>query len=701
MKRYRYSYNNIEEGQSDTQPLSRVSFRKGVVQKGSKGLKSFGRSIKSKVAVAFPEDFDFSREKIFDPQAKYLQVWNRLFLVICFLAVSIDPLLFYVPYIDDYKYCLDIESDIAETITFFRTILDVLYAIRILVQFRTAFIAPSSRVFGRGELVIDPAQIAKRYLKSGIFMVDFLSILPLPQIAIWQYLFQKKNVAETKVALLIIVLVQYIPRFLRIFPLASQLKRTVGVFVQSAFFGAISYLLLFILSSHIVGSFWYLLSLQRTIRCWETACRASPKVCKIDYLYCSTAVNDSPSFKTWRNSSEAFLRNACSPENDGDPTPGAVKFGIYRQALEAGIFKKDEFLPKYLYCLWWGLQNLSTLGQGLQTSLSSGEIGFSLGIAVFGLIIFALLIGNMQTYLQSLTLRVEEMRLKRRDTEQWMHHRALPQNLQDRVRRYDQYRWVETRGVNEQSLVQTLPKDLRRDIKRHLCLALVRRVPLFAKMDERLLDAICERLKPSLYTEMTYIVREGDPVQELLVIMRGQLESATTDGGRTGFYNESNLKSGDFCGDELLTWSLDPKTGSSLPSSTRTVKSLTAVEAFSLSADDMRYVASQFRRLHSRQVQNTFRYYSQKWRTWGACFIQSAWRRHLKRKAMKVLQMIEEDDADVMASSSSSLGASLYVSRFATNALRGIQRIRSTRTASELVQLQKPREPDFNTDDTA
>lgn len=81
-----------------------------------------------------------------------------------------------------------------------------------------------------------------------------------------------------------------------------------------------------------------------------------------------------------------------------------------------------------------------------------------------------------QTYLQSMTIRLEEMRVKRRDAEQWMHHRMLPSDLRERVRRYDQYKWLETRGVDEEGLVQNLPKDLRRDIKRHLCLALVRRV---------------------------------------------------------------------------------------------------------------------------------------------------------------------------------------------------------------------------------
>nr|POE66688.1 putative cyclic nucleotide-gated ion channel 8 [Quercus suber] len=233
----------------------------------------------------------------------------------------------------------------------------------------------------------------------------------------------------------------------------------------------------------------------------------------------------------------------------------------------------------------------STLGQGLETSTYPGEVLFSILIAISGLLLFALLIGNMQTYIQSLTVRVEEMRIKRRDSEQWMHHHLLPQDLRERVRRYDQYKWLETRGVDEESLVQSLPKDLRRDIKRHLCLNLVRRVPLFANMDERLLDAICERLKPSLYTERTYIVRKGDPVDEMLFIIRGRLESVTTEGGRSGFFNRGLLKEGDFCGEELLTWALDPKAGSNLPSSTRTVKALTEVEAFALEAEELKFVA--------------------------------------------------------------------------------------------------------------
>ncbi|KAG8070430.1 hypothetical protein GUJ93_ZPchr0006g42261 [Zizania palustris] len=76
-------------------------------------------------------------------------------------------------------------------------------------------------------------------------------------------------------------------------------------------------------------------------------------------------------------------------------------------------------------------------------------------------------------------------------------------------------------------------------------------VPMFENMDDQLLDAMCDRLKPMLYTEASCIIRKGDLAR-------------------------------DFCGEELLTWALDPTSASNLPSSTRTVKTLSEVEAFAL-----------------------------------------------------------------------------------------------------------------------
>ena len=72
--------------------------------------------------------------------------------------------------------------------TCFRTVADIFYIDHIVIKFRTAYVSPSSRVFGRGELVMDPKLIARRYLRSDFF-IDLVAALPLPQVHTFLSLF--------------------------------------------------------------------------------------------------------------------------------------------------------------------------------------------------------------------------------------------------------------------------------------------------------------------------------------------------------------------------------------------------------------------------------------------------------------------------------------------------------------------------------
>ncbi|KAJ7546825.1 hypothetical protein O6H91_08G056000 [Diphasiastrum complanatum] len=675
---------------------------------GSHNFVRLGKYLQYGASKVFPDDEKRSerpsRAKILDPRSKFVQKWNQFFVISCLAAVFIDPLFFYLPVVNGRDVCISIQENLEIIVTVLRTITDSFYLFHMTLQFRTAFVAPSSQVFGRGELVVDYLQIARRYLKKD-FWLDLIAVLPLPQFFIWVVIpIMKGTTADnTKNALRLIVLVQYLPRLYRIFPLTSQMVKTTGVVTETAWAGAAYNLLLYMLASHVLGACWYLLAVERQDTCWRKNCKTE-NGCKVNFFDCgSQDGGQSLDRKNWLKSSKVTAN--CSP---GDNTNGGFfNFGIYADALTNEITSDTNFIVKYFYCLWWGLRNLSTLGQGLTTSSYMGEVLFSIALAILGLILFALLIGNMQAYLQSLTVRLEEMRLNRRDTEQWMSHRQLPPDLRDRVRRYEQYKWVATRGVDEELLVQGLPADLRREIKRHLCLDLVKRVPIFGQMDGRLLDAMCEPLKPVLYTEGTYIVREGDPVNEMLFIIRGNLESVTTDGGRTGFLNSGYLGPGDFCGEELLTWALHPKPSRNLPSSTRTVKALVEVEAFALRAEDLKFVAGQFRRLHSKQLQQTFRLYSHQWRTWAALYIQAAWRRYQRRRLAELRRKAEDHNLQEAMSAGDrtiapSLGTTLLASRFIVNAMRGLHRTRSLASSEAPVtisKLSKPEEPDFSVEE--
>ncbi|CAH8363734.1 unnamed protein product [Eruca vesicaria subsp. sativa] len=666
----------------------------------------------------FPENFEIERDKILDPGGDAVLQWNRVFLFWCLVALYVDPLFFFLSSVKQTgrSSCMTTDLKLGIVVTFFRTLADLFYVLHIVIKFRTAYVSRTSRVFGRGELVKDPKLIARRYLRSD-FIVDLIACLPLPQIVSWFILpsIRSSHSDHTTNALVLIVLVQYIPRLYLIFPLSAEIIKATGVVTTTAWAGAAYNLLQYMLASHILGAAWYLLSIERQATCWKAECRKelAPIQCITDFFDCGTLNRDDRN--NWQNVTVVFSN--CDPSNKIRFT-----FGIFADALTKNVVS-SPFLEKYLYCLWFGLQNLSSYGQNLETSTSVLETMFAILVAIFGLVLFALLIGNMQTYLQSITVRLEEWRLKRRDTEEWMGHRQLPQNLRERVRRFVQYKWLATRGVDEETILHSLPADLRRDIQRHLCLDLVRRVPLFAQMDDQLLDAICERLVSSLSTQGNYIVREGDPVTEMLFIIRGKLESSTTNGGRTGFFNSITLKPGEFCGEELLAWALLPKSKVNLPSSTRTVRALEEVEAFALQAEDLKFVANQFRRLHSKKLQHTFRYYSHQWRTWAACFVQVAWRRYKRRMLAKSLSLAESyssyEEEEALAAAAAeeimsqqeerqsstpsrhhtSIGkphfaATVLASRFAKNTRRASRKMKDV----EVPMLPKPEEPDFSVD---
>ncbi|PIA37341.1 hypothetical protein AQUCO_03000141v1 [Aquilegia coerulea] len=661
---------------------------------GKEGPEKNGRSLKAKVlSRVFSEDYGRRKKKILDPRGPIIHKWNKVFLVACLVSLFVDPLFFYLPGVRK-ETCIEMGIPLEVVLTIIRSIADVFYWIQIFFRLRTAYVAPSSRVFGRGELIIDPSKIASRYLRKW-FWIDLVAALPLPQVLIWAAIpsVLGSTMTNTKNALRFCVIFQYLPRLYLIFPLSSQIVKAAGVVTETAWAGAAYNLMLYMLASHVLGSCWYLLSIERQEACWRKVCSLQSASCKTGFFDCHHIGESSR--VVWYKSSN--ITELCNPNS------GFFQFGIYADAVNFEA-TSSTFFNKYFYCLWWGLRNLSSLGQNLSTSTYVGEISFAIIIAIFGLVLFALLIGNMQTYLQSTTVRLEEWRIKRTDTEQWMHHRQLPQELRQCVRRYDQYKWLATRGVDEESLLKGLPMDLRRDIKRHLCLDLVRRVPLFDQMDERMLDAICERLKPALCTEGTCLVREGDPVNEMFFIIRGHLDSYTTNGGRSGFFNSCRIGSGDFCGEELLTWALDPHPGVTLPSSTRTVKAISEVEAFALIAEDLKFVASQFRRLHSKQLRHTFRFYSHQWRTWAACFIQAAWRRFKRRKEAAELKARESpmpmspestfNYSIHMSVPPPGSGLAVYAAKLAASTRRGGGKLGGS-DSGVVRSYQKPSEPDF------
>uniref|UniRef100_A0A1J3JWY9 Putative cyclic nucleotide-gated ion channel 12 n=1 Tax=Noccaea caerulescens TaxID=107243 RepID=A0A1J3JWY9_NOCCA len=618
---------------------------------------------------------------------KTIENWRKMVLLVCVVALGIDPLFLFIPVIDSPRFCFSFDKKLAAVVSALRTVIDTFYLIHIIFHCITELIAPRSQVSHRGELILHSKPTRQRHLFFFHLAVDILSLLPIPQVVVLT-LIQRSDSLVSKEILKWIILSQYIPRIIRIYPLVKEVTRASGTVAETKWIGAAFNLFLYMLHSYVFGAFWYLSAIEKRNKCWREACAKTPG-CDLRNQYCAAKGGGSNS---------VYLSTSCplvEPEQITNST--VFNFGMYIDAMKSGIVevKPRDFPRKFFYCFWWGLRNLSALGQSLKTSNSVGDIVFALIICVSGLLLFAVLIGNVQKYLQSSTIRVDEMEEKKRDTEKWMSSRMLPEYLKERIRRHEHYKWRKTRGIEEEALLLSLPKDLRLQTKRHLYMTLLNTVPWLNIMgDSWLLEALCDRVKPVFYSANDYIVREGDPVGEMLIVTRGNLKSMSICSETSGYYYDvSYLQEGDVCGD-LLFWVLDPHPSSSLPISNRTVLTLTDVEGFILLPDDLKFLASHLNRFHGTRLIHMFRFYSVHWRSWAACFIQAAWRGHCRRKVSKILMAKREHQRAPQLK----LGATLHVSRFVSKALRNRRGSTSDFSSSTRMLPHKPADPEFSKD---
>lgn len=171
--RFRYDPDNNTCSSTEKGRLSKFMTKKNYNQKTAIGHKK-------ELSRVFSEDYEVVEKTIFDPRGPDISRWNKLFLVACLISLFVDPLFLYLPQAKK-GLCVTVSLPLEIDLTIIRSVVDVFYVLQIFIQFRTAYVAPSSRVFGRGELVIDPSKIASRYLHKD-FWLDIIAAQPLPQV---------------------------------------------------------------------------------------------------------------------------------------------------------------------------------------------------------------------------------------------------------------------------------------------------------------------------------------------------------------------------------------------------------------------------------------------------------------------------------------------------------------------------------------
>ncbi|XP_020590038.1 LOW QUALITY PROTEIN: cyclic nucleotide-gated ion channel 2-like [Phalaenopsis equestris] len=582
---------------------------------------------------------------VLDPRSPRVQRWNRGLLLARAVALALDPLFFYSLSVGGGGApagapppCVYMDGGLVLAATVLRTAADVAHVGHMWLQIRIAYVSRESLVIGCGKLVWDGRMVAEHYLRSVKgFWFDLFVILPLPQVAFWMVvpkLIKEEEMKLIMTMLILMFLFQFLPKVYHIIYMMRRMQKVTGLIFGSIWWGFGLNLIAYFIASHVAGGCWYVLTIQRIASCLKQQCEKN-RSCNLLSFACSNEVCFNPPFASARNRLSCRTYNTSKTVGgvQNDPVclnvKGPFHYGIYNRALP--VVSSNSLAVKILYPIFWGLMTLSTFGNNLEPTSHWLEVIFSISIVLSGLMLFTLLIGNIQVFLHSVMARKREMQLRCRDLEWWMRRRQLPSQLRQRVRRYEWQRWASTRGEDEMEMIQDLPEGLRRDIKRWICLDLIKQVPIFHNLDDLILDNICDRVQPLVFSKNEKVIREGDPVQRMVFIVKGTLQSSQQLS--RGMVATCTLGPGGLFGDELLSWCLRRPFIERRPASSATITCVEPTEAFSLNAPHLRYITEHFRyKFANEKLKRAARFYSANWRTWAAVNIQLAWRRHRARR---------------------------------------------------------------------
>ncbi|XP_041013896.1 cyclic nucleotide-gated ion channel 1-like [Juglans microcarpa x Juglans regia] len=568
-----------------------------------------------------------SMRKIISEMSPWWFHWDVAFLVVRVVAVAVDPLFLYLPVINEATKCITIDNKLKIIAICVRSLLD-------LIAFWE--LVPSRR----GYTWFD-------------YVSNILGILPFPQVLL--PIIPKMSGSKFRILrkfLNAVVFLQYGPRIFSIYRLWRKVNQTIFSPTPTALTVEVNgrcknrippkaliivmksslNLYLYLVASHVLGAFWYFFSIERETTCWQLACEHDIGCSKTTSLDCDDGFGN-----------YTFLNDYCSIEK---PNTTLFDFGIFQETRQSGILVSMDFLQKTMFCFWWGLRNLSSLGQNLVTTPDFWENCFTVLISIFGLLLFLYFIGNLQVYMEwqaskeleeYLSKRSEELSKRSKEAEETKVLATISKWLEE-TKRLEETKWWETAklyhskhmdGEDKANIMRTklhsiegwistigLPDQLkdiiisyvtpiledqknvidtenpfphpptphRRLIKLHLCLPLLRTVPIFRNESEELLyEIICKFFKQVQYNENSYIVREREPLDVMIFVVKGIVWTYTSNHGD----KTECLKKGDHFGRDIVEWALKSPGLSDLPLSTRTLKCHTKVETFCLKAGDL------------------------------------------------------------------------------------------------------------------
>ncbi|XP_045469967.1 cyclic nucleotide-gated channel rod photoreceptor subunit alpha isoform X1 [Harmonia axyridis] len=203
-----------------------------------------------------------------------------------------------------------------------------------------------------------------------------------------------------------------------------------------------------------------------------------------------------------------------------------------------------DYVKAYLQSYYWCTLALTTIGD-LPRPRNKVEYVFVIIQLLFGLLLFATVLGHVANIVTSVSAARKEFQAKLDGVKTYMRMRRVPNHLQVKVIKWFDYLWLTQKCSDEEKAVSCLPDKLKAEIAINVHLDTLKRVEIFQNTEAGFLCELVLRLRPVLFSPGDYICRKGEVGKEMYIVNRGRLQ-VVADNGRTVL---ATLKAGSYFGE--------------------------------------------------------------------------------------------------------------------------------------------------------
>lgn len=187
-------------------------------------------------------------------------------------------------------------------------------------------------------------------------------------------------------------------------------------------------------------------------------------------------------------------------------------------------FYDEKMSDPYIYwtSFYWMVQTITTVGYGEFNGVNSAELVFQSFFMILGVVSFSFANGSFASIISNYDSHSNQVQRKLKTLSMIQKRYDLPKDIYFDCKQFIEYNQNDQDYKQIQHFIDKLPQNLM--IQMTVCIheARYKRINFFQDKSKAFISWICPLLKPVPFGAKQYIFREGDDVENIYFLIKGQ-----------------------------------------------------------------------------------------------------------------------------------------------------------------------------------